>query len=86
MPTIAAGHQENMNIEMYNDGSVTTLTNDCLSQANYEYSPGVGACKLDQEHVILIGGKNNLLFFIQDVSTGSCQRKKGTIGPLQFEC
>ena len=74
---LTAGLQDNVNIEMYNKGSITTLTNDCLSQANYVYGPGVGACRLDEDHVILIGGKTNLLFFIHDVATGLCERKEG---------
>ena len=66
-----------MNIELYDQGTISTLSNDCLSQANYVYGPGVGACKLDEDHVILIGGKDNLLFFIHDIPIGSCERKTG---------
>lgn len=74
---IAAGLQDNLYIEMYNQGSITTLTNDCLSQASYEKGPGIGACKIDQNQVALIGGEKIQLFFIHDVSTGLCKRKKG---------
>ena len=72
---LSAGVQQNINIELYDHGSISVLENNCLSQADYGPAPSVGACKLDEDHAILVGGENSLLFFIHEISTASCQNK-----------
>ena len=79
-----AGVQANLNIEIYNKGSVSVLGNDCLSQAQYSPQPSIGACKLDEDNVILVGGKNHTVFLIHEISTGSCEKKRGKFLMMQY--
>lgn len=72
-----AGIQSNINIELYDNGIISDIGNDCLVQGNYGHSPAVGACRLDNDQVILVGGKNNPFFFIHDVTSDSCTRMPG---------
>ena len=74
---LSAGVQQNLNIEIYNQGSISVMENNCLSQANYESSPGAGACKYNNDQVILLGGNDKRLFLIHEISTSLCQRKEG---------
>ena len=57
--------------EIYDQGTITALSSSCKAGER------IGGCKLDEDRVVLVGGKQNgAQFFIQTISTDSCEEKE----------
>lgn len=73
---VSAGSGGSYVCELYDRGTVTSL-GGLPTEFNYgPTTPDAGACKLDGDHVILIGGHSNKVF-VHEVSTNIWVKKKG---------
>ena len=62
---------------MYDQGTITDL-GPCPTEFNFDSKPGAGACKVEEDRLILIGGPNKKAF-IYDVTANDWEEKAGMV-------
>lgn len=71
-----AGYSSALTLEMYDHGIIRNL-GGFPPEYNFDADPETCACKLDGNHVIMIGGKTSDQVFIHEVSTNTWHKRKG---------